>query len=125
MRTIAEQHRKLWEASEDYHAEALRRALPENEHRQRLQRDACRRVIAAIQDYEAIVDAHRAGDPLIDRAETIARALFPDDYHDGTDCRAEIGREGQPCNACASRRDAWASRVASVHAAITKADPAQ
>lgn len=53
-----------------------------------------------------------------DKFETIARALFPDDYHDGTDCRAEVGNEGAPCRHCAYRREEWLKRVASVKAAI-------
>lgn len=55
------------------------------------------------------------------RAETVARALFPDDYHDGTDCRAEIGREGQPCSICAMQREAWLERVAKVREAVKEA----
>lgn len=55
------------------------------------------------------------------KIESIARALFPDDYHDGTDCRAEVGREGEPCRHCAYQREEWLKRVASVKAAMEAA----
>jgi len=57
------------------------------------------------------------------RAEALARRLFPDDVADGTDCRAEIGREGQPCSACASRNAAWTDRVREVRAALQDTTP--
>jgi hypothetical protein len=40
------------------------------------------------------------------RAMIVAARLFPDDVTDGTDCKAEIGREGLPCRNCA-RANAW------------------
>lgn len=55
-----------------------------------------------------------------DRAEALARRLFPDDYHDGSDCRAEVGREGQPCRACAERAEAWQARLAQVRTSLTE-----
>lgn len=53
------------------------------------------------------------------KAERVALALFPDDFHDGSDCRAEIGREGQPCRACAEKTERWQERIRSVSAALT------
>ena len=52
------------------------------------------------------------------RAIAVARALFADEITDGSDCRAEIGREGEPCRACAARNEAWAERVAQVRRAM-------
>jgi hypothetical protein len=53
-----------------------------------------------------------------DRAITAARLLFPDEVADGSDCRAEIGREGEPCRSCAARNAAWVARVREVRAAL-------
>jgi hypothetical protein len=55
------------------------------------------------------------------RALHVARSLFPDDYSDGGDCRAEHGREGEPCRICAARNEAWQARVNEVRAAMIKA----
>lgn len=52
------------------------------------------------------------------RAEALAKRLFPEDYHDGSDCRAEVGREGQPCRICAERAEAWQARLAQVSASL-------
>lgn len=57
----------------------------------------------------------------IDRAESMACQLFPDEYHDGSDCKNEKGREGQPCNICASSREQWLNRVQQVRDAMIKA----
>lgn len=53
------------------------------------------------------------------KAERIALALFPDDFHDGTDCRAEIDRVGEPCRICADKLKLWQSRIREVTAALT------
>lgn len=53
-----------------------------------------------------------------DRVAALARRLFPDDYHDGSDCRAEVGREGQPCRVCAGRFADWQARVVEVGASL-------
>lgn len=55
------------------------------------------------------------------QAAIAARELFPDDYADGTDCRAEIGKEGEPCSACAENNRRWNERVEQVRAAMIKA----
>lgn len=41
------------------------------------------------------------------QAGAIAKRLFPDLVSDGTDCKAEIGREGLPCRACHEKNQAW------------------
>lgn len=51
-------------------------------------------------------------------AERLARRLFPDDVADGKDCRAEVGREGAPCGACAAANSQWADRVQAVRLAL-------
>lgn len=55
------------------------------------------------------------------RAASVARALFPEDFADGLDCMAEVGRQGKPCYICASRNEAWRVRVAQVRQAIQRA----
>lgn len=50
--------------------------------------------------------------------EDAARKLFPDDYHDGSDCRSEWGREGQPCQICAGKIEAWKDRIALVRSVV-------
>lgn len=55
------------------------------------------------------------------RATTAARLLFPDDYHDGSDCRNEYGREGLPCRYCAEQRSNWLARVDQTRSAIKAA----
>lgn len=55
------------------------------------------------------------------RAAEVAYRLFPDEATDGSDCRAEIGREGEPCRACAARNENWAERVTQVRRAMLKA----
>lgn len=51
------------------------------------------------------------------KTEALARLLFPDEYHEG-DCRAEVGREGQPCRLCAEANRQWAERVETVRHAV-------
>ena len=51
-------------------------------------------------------------------AERIALRLFPDDFHDGHDCRGEYGREGQPCRICADNIERWRDRVTAVLDAV-------
>lgn len=55
------------------------------------------------------------------RAIAVASALYPFEFADGGDCRAEHGREGQPCSACAYRNEEWKTRVREVRAAMHKA----
>lgn len=57
-------------------------------------------------------------------AERLARRLFPDDYHDGYDCRMEVGNEGNPCRACAEQAANWTAAVAKVDAALKAEDSA-
>lgn len=52
------------------------------------------------------------------RAIAVATILFPDEVADGSDCRNEYGREGQPCRACADRNEAWVQRVRQVRLAM-------
>ena len=52
-------------------------------------------------------------------AERVTHALFPDDFHDGTDCRAEVARIGEPCRVCADNLDRWRNRIREVTAALT------
>lgn len=52
------------------------------------------------------------------RAAKAAFLLFADQATDGSDCRAEIGREGEPCRVCAERNDQWAERVREVRLAM-------
>ena len=55
------------------------------------------------------------------RAERTAAHLFADEVADGSDCRAEIGREGLPCAVCAARNADWLARVASTRKAMLAA----
>lgn len=55
------------------------------------------------------------------RAAKAASILYADEVTDGSDCRAEIGREGKPCRICESRNDQWASRVRAVRWAMIAA----
>lgn len=55
------------------------------------------------------------------RAIAVAKALFPDEAANGTDCRAEIGREGEPCRACADANAQWVERVRQVRQAMIDA----
>lgn len=55
------------------------------------------------------------------RAMTVAARLFPDDVADGSDCRAEVGREGKPCRACAEKNRRWLERIAQTRLAMLKA----
>lgn len=48
----------------------------------------------------------------------IATRLFPDSVTDGSDCQAEIGREGQPCRACFEKNREWNDCLETVKAAI-------
>lgn len=54
----------------------------------------------------------------LDRAERIALRLFPDDFHDGHDCMAEVDRVGLPCRVCADNRARWLDRINAVAAAL-------
>ena len=58
------------------------------------------------------------------RAVAVASDLFPDEIADGSDCRKEIGRVGEPCSVCAGREwwKLWTSlRVRQVRAALMEA----
>lgn len=55
------------------------------------------------------------------RAIVVAMALFPDEVADGSDCHNQYGREGEPCEICASRNASWTNRVAEVRRAMIKA----
>lgn len=55
------------------------------------------------------------------RAIRVARKLFAEEIADGSDCRAEIGREGEPCRLCAERNELWTNRVREVRAAMIEA----
>jgi hypothetical protein len=56
------------------------------------------------------------------RAAHVARLLYPDAYHEpGYNCRAEIGREGEPCRICLGNEAEWLETVACVRAAIIAA----
>ena len=52
------------------------------------------------------------------RAMVAAARLFPDEVATGTDCRAEIGREGEPCRACACANRQWLRRIAETRLAM-------
>lgn len=52
------------------------------------------------------------------RAVAVAVRLFPEEAATGDDCRAKIGREGEPCRACAERNAAWSERVRAVRLAM-------
>lgn len=54
-------------------------------------------------------------------AEQVARSLFPDAYHDGNNCYAEIGREGEPCRLCIARHAEWLDVLKRVHRAMKDA----
>jgi|JI10StandDraft_1071094.scaffolds.fasta_scaffold199727_3 hypothetical protein len=58
----------------------------------------------------------------LNQTEHIALALFPDDFHDGSDCRAEMNREGKPCRVCADNRERWLQRLATVRKAVSDAE---
>ncbi|MDQ0317766.1 hypothetical protein [Amorphus orientalis] len=55
------------------------------------------------------------------RAARVAAKLFPTDMADGTDCRAEEGREGEPCRICEHNNEQWAQRVRQVRRAMLTA----
>lgn len=55
------------------------------------------------------------------KVEQVALALFPDDYHDGHDCRAEVDRVGLPCRICADNIERWHNRMQSVRSALAAA----
>jgi hypothetical protein len=55
------------------------------------------------------------------RAIAVSLQLFREDATNGSDCRAEIGREGEPCRSCAAANERWADRVRSVRLAMIKA----
>jgi hypothetical protein len=55
------------------------------------------------------------------RAHAAAATLYPEEVTDGSDCRAEVGREGEPCRACAAANERWTERVRQVRAAMMAA----
>lgn len=55
------------------------------------------------------------------RAIAVAAKLFPDEVADGSDCRAEVDREGIPCRVCAERNKAWEDRVRQTRLAMLEA----
>ena len=57
----------------------------------------------------------------VKRATVVALELFPDDYHDGVDCRNQWDKPGQPCDICAGRKENWANRIIEVRKAMMKA----
>lgn len=66
--------------------------------------------------------AYQIGETITQRrAIYVASKLFPDDMADGTDCRKETGREGEPCRVCAARNEQWAARVRQVRQAMISA----
>lgn len=68
------------------------------------------------------VRSHHAGCIVTQgRAAKVASSLYADEATDGSDCRAEVGREGEPCRICESRNDQWASRVRAVRWAMIAA----
>jgi hypothetical protein len=57
-----------------------------------------------------------------DYAERVAELLWPEKATVlGMDCRAEIGREGEPCRICADANAAWLVRVERVRDALERA----
>lgn len=56
-----------------------------------------------------------------DRVEKAARILFPDSYHDGTDCLSEVERIGLPCRHCAERFDEWLGKLKLARVALESA----
>lgn len=56
-----------------------------------------------------------------DRAIAVAVRLYPDEIADGSDCKGEIGREGEPCRICAAKNTNWIERVREVRAAMLAA----
>lgn len=55
------------------------------------------------------------------RAIRVAASLFAEEVADGSDCKAEIGREGEPCRICAAKNEAWTERVRAVRRAMMEA----
>lgn len=55
------------------------------------------------------------------RVMVVAARLFPDEVTTGKDCRAEIGREGEPCRACADANRRWLRRIAETRLAMMEA----
>ena len=58
----------------------------------------------------------------LNQTEQIALALFSGNFHDGSDCRAEYGREGEPCRICADKRERWLQHLADVRKAVSDAE---
>lgn len=56
----------------------------------------------------------------MEMVEKIAVRLFPDDVADGSDCRREFGREGQPCMICADKNERWLGRKREVREALVE-----
>ena len=50
-----------------------------------------------------------------EQATAVALDLFPDEFHDGSDCQSEVGRIGQPCRYCADLSRLWQARIDQVH----------
>jgi hypothetical protein len=44
-------------------------------------------------------------------AVAVATLLFPNEVADDSDCRKEVGREGQPCMICAEKNEQWQRRI--------------
>lgn len=55
----------------------------------------------------------------------IVASLFPDDVHNGSDCRNEIGREGQRCRICEEHYQRWINTQKRVQDAINATDLAR
>lgn len=49
-----------------------------------------------------------------------ARQLFPDAYHDGSDCKNMIGHKGEPCPICADNAREWLMTVDRVRAVLSE-----
>jgi len=57
-----------------------------------------------------------------DYAERVAALIWPEKaFVLGMDCRAEIGREGEPCRICAEADTLWRVRVERVRDALERA----
>lgn len=57
-----------------------------------------------------------------ERAEAVARALFPDEeFLRDQDCMRELWREGPPCRYCAHDRKRWRSIVGKTRLAMKRA----
>jgi hypothetical protein len=52
------------------------------------------------------------------RVERVAKALFPEEFSDGTDCHDDNRRPGEPCEMCAANWAGWQERLTQVSNAI-------